>query len=315
MRPPWERRETAISSGLDPASLTERAARRRTGDAGLGREVAVPVYFLRPPGSTVSDPPQIGVLVRLAPGRAAAGLDRLVLPADFPRATRIWDAARDASGDPAAIRTREGWVRVGLGSTRTSELPAALVLRSADWTLLQAALALRARIGAGIDAGPQDAPVERVTARFLGRLDGLDGTSSAGLWGRLALEVVTVRRPERLADTRSLRWHASWGQGGFPAGSDGTAAGVAGPAMLLDLTQQQVTVEGRPFRVRTLPDWEREQAAHDLRLSPRLLMAWPVAPLSAVVAPFEDITPAPLADGPQDAVRRRPSRGGPQDAR
>ena len=311
MRPPWEGRETAISSGLDPASLTERAARRRTGDAGLGREVAVPVYVLRPPGSTVSEPPQIGVLVRLAAGRAATGLDRVMLPADFPSAARIWDAARDASGDPGAIRTREGWARVGLGSTRASELPAALVLRSSDWALLQAALAVRA----GIDPGPQDAPVERVAARFLGRLDGIDGTSSAGLWGRLALEVVTVRRPERLADTRSLRWHASWGQGGFPAGSDGTAAGVAGPEMVLDLTQQQVTVQGRPFRVRTLPDWEREQAAHDLRLSPRLLMAWPVDSLSTVVAYFEDITPAPLADGPQDAVRRRRTRGGPQDAR
>ena len=167
---------------------------------------------------------------------------------------------------------------------------------------------------AGIDPGPQDAPVERVAARFLGRLDGLDGTSSAGLWGRLALEVVTVRRPERLADTRSLRWHAWWGTG-HPAGSDGTAAGVAGPEMLLDLTQQQVTVQGRPFRVRTLPDWEREQAAHDLRLSPRLLMAWPVVSLSTVVAYFEDITPAPAGRRPPGRGSSPASRGGPQDAR
>ena len=271
----------------------------------------MPVYFLRPPGSTVSEPPQIGILVRLAAGRAAAGLDRVMLPADFPSATRIWDATHDASGHPGAVRTREGWARVGLGSASTSELPAALVLRSSDWALLQAALALRA----GTDRGPQDAPVERVTARFLGRLDGLDGSSSAGLWGRLALEVVRVRRPERLADTRSLRWHASWGQGGFSAGSDGTATGVGGSEMLLDLTQHQVTVQGRPFRVRTLTDWEREPAAHDLRLSPRLLMAWPVVSLSTVVAYFEDITPAPLSDEPQDAVRRPHTRGGPQDAR
>ena len=123
---------------------------------------------------------------------------------------------------------------------------------------------------------PQDAPVERVAARFLGRLDGLDGTSSAGLWGRLALEVVTVRRPERLADTRSLRWHASWGQWRVPRGVGRDRYRRRGTEMLLDLTQQQVTVHRRPFRVRTLPDWEREQAAHDLRLSPRRLMAWPV---------------------------------------
>ena len=44
-------------------------------------------------------------------------------------------------------------------------------------------------------------------------------------------------------------------------------------------------------------------------------MAWPVVPLSTVVAYFEDITPAPLAGGPQDAVRRPHTRGGPQDAR
>ena len=103
MRPPWEGRETAISSGLDPASLTERAARRRTGDAGLGREVVVPVYVLRPPGSTVSEPPQIGVLVRLAAGRAATGLDRVMLPADFPSATRIWGGSETV--EPGGRRT------------------------------------------------------------------------------------------------------------------------------------------------------------------------------------------------------------------
>ena len=144
---------------------------------------------------------------------------------------------------------------MGTGRPRHGQVVPSSLLRwscaGSDWALLQAALG-----GAGrCRPGPQDAPVERVAARFLGRLDGLDGTSSAGLWGRLALEVVTVRRPERYADTRSLRWHASWGQGGFGAGSDGTAAGVAGNEMLLDLTQQQVTVQRRPFRVRTLPDW------------------------------------------------------------
>jgi hypothetical protein len=310
VRTPWEHRETAIPSGLDPASLTERSARRRSGDAGLGREVAVPVYLLRPSGSAVWEVPQVGVLVRLSAG-GGIGVDRGVLPADFPNATRIWDAVHEMSADPRAIRTREGWTRVGLGAARASGLPAALVLRSSDWALLLAALTLRARTG----PGPQDAPVERVVARFLGRLDGLDGTPSSGLWGRLALEVVTVRRPERLADTRSLRWHASWGRGGFPAGSDGIAMGSAGHEMLLDLTQERVTVHGRPFRVRTLPDWEREQAAHDLRLSPRLLMAWPVVSVADVIAYFEDISPAPLADEPQDAVRRPHTRGGPQDAR
>jgi hypothetical protein len=311
VRIPWEERATAISSGLDPASLTERAARRRAGDAGLGREVAVPVYLLRLPGSAVWEPPQAGVPVRLSAGGGTA-VDRGMLPADFPNATLILDAVHEASGDPRAVRMREGWTRVGLGSVRQSGLPVALVLRDSDWALLRAALTLRARSA----SEPQDAPVERVAARFLGRLDGLDGTSSAGLWGRLALEVVTVRRPERLADTRSLRWHASWGRGGFAAGSDGTATGSAGHEMLLDLTQQQITVYGRPFRVRTLPDWEREQTAHDLRLSSRLLMAWPVVSLSTVLAYFEDISPAALAtERPQDAPSGPHDRRGPQDAR
>ena len=89
--------------------------------------------------------------------------------------------------------------------------------------------------------------------------------------------------------------------------------------MLLDLTQKRVTVHRRPFRVRTLPDWEREQAAYDLRLSPRRLMAWPVSPLADVLAFFDDISPAPLAERPlaerpQDARRRPHSGGGPQDA-
>jgi hypothetical protein len=318
MRVPWEQRETAVSSGFDPASLTERAARRRVGDAGLGREVAVPVYFLRPPRSTVSEPPQIGVLVRLSAGRAAADLNRVMLPADFPSASRIWDAARHASGHTGAVRTREGWVRVGLGSARASELPVALVLRSSDWALLQAALAVRART----DPGPQDAPVERVAARFLGRLDGLDGTASAGLWGRLALEVVQVRHPERLADSVGLRWRASWGLGGFAAASGGRADGIAGSQMVLDLGQQRIDVDGRVFRVRTLPDWEREQAARDLGMPPLKVLAWPVVPLSEVIAFFDGITPAPLtpltppvSERPQDATHRPRDRRDPQDRR
>jgi hypothetical protein len=248
------------------------------------------------------------VLVRLSAGGGVA-VDRGVLPADFPSAARIWEAVHQVSGDPLAIRAREAWTRVGLGSASASGLPAAVILRSSDWALLQAALTLRARSG----PEPQDAPVERVVGRFLGRLDGLDGTPSAGLWGRLALEVVRVRHPERLADTHGLRWHASWGLGGFAAGSGGRADGVAGSQMVLDLAQQRIGVESRVFRVRTLPDWEREQAAHDLGMSPLTLLAWPVVPLSHVVAYFDDITPAPLATAPpRDApYRPRDQRGSP----
>ena len=73
-----------------------------------------------------------------------------------------------------------------------------------------------------------------------------------------------MRHPERLADSVGLRWQASWGLGGFSAASGGRADGVAGNQMLLDLAQQRISVERRVFRVRTLPDWEREQAARDL---------------------------------------------------
>ena len=167
----------------------------------------MPVYFLRPPRSTVSEPPQIGVLVRLSAGRTAADLDRVMLPADFPSATRIWDAARHASGDPGAVRTREGWARVGLGSARASGSPPPWSCAGSDWALLQAALALRART----DPGPQDAPVERVAARFLGRLDGLDGTASGGSVGTAGPRGRAGAPPGTLADSVGLRWRASLG--------------------------------------------------------------------------------------------------------
>ena len=314
VRVPWEQRETAISSGFDPASLTERSARRRVGDAGLGRVIVVPVY-LRRSTPTEPDASHVGLLVRMHPG-GGLSVDGRLLPADGGGESRFWTAVRRATGDPEAIARRGGWTRVVVrlenGASRTF---GRLVLRDTDWTLMCAAFAAQDQSR----SQPQDAPVERVAARFLGRLDGLDGTSSADLWGRLALEVVTVRRPERLADTRSLRWHACWGRGGFSAGSDGMATGSAGHEMLLDLTQKRVTVHRRPFRVRTLPDWEREQAAYDLRLSPRRLMAWPVSSLADVLAFFDDISPAPLAERPlaerpQDARRRPHTGGGPQDA-
>lgn len=309
VRVPWEQRETAISSGLDPASLTERSARRRVGDAGLGRVVVVPVY-LRRSTATEPDVSQVGLLVRMRPG-GGLSVDGRALPAEVGGASRFWTAVRRAAGDPEAIARRGGWTRVVVRlDNGASRAFGSLVLRDTDWALMCAAFAAQDHSR----SEPQDAPVERVTARFLGRLDGLDGTPSADLWGRLALEVVTVRRPERLADTRSLRWHASWGRGGFSAGSDGMATGSAGHEMLLDLTQQRVTVHRRPFRVRTLPDWEREQAAHDLCLSPRRVMGWPVSSLAEVLAYFDDISPAPLAERPQDARRRPHTGGGPQDA-
>ena len=133
--------------------------------------------------------------------------------------------------------------------------------------------------------------------------------------GRLALEVVTVRHPERLADARSLRWHASWGAGGLSAGSGGRAKGFARHDVLLDLTQHRFRVHRLVFGVRTLPDWEREQAAHDLGLSPRRLLAWPVSSLADVLEPFHDIAPAPLPPGgPQDAPSSPRGGRGRQDA-
>ena len=308
---PWEQRETAVSSGLDPDSVTGRSARRRVGDAGLGRAVVVPMY-LRRRASAGMQLAALGVLVRLGPGGDIA-VNWGLLPTDLGSESRFWLAVHRAVTNPDAVTTREGWSRVLLGAG-PDEHPAvgSLVLRDSDCALLRAALALRYRDR----SDPQDEPVERVAARFLGRLDGLDGTAAADLWGRLALEVVTLRRPERLADSRSLRWHASWGPGGLSAGSGGRASGSAGHDLLLDLTQQRFRVKGRVFRVRTLPDWEREQAAHDLGLPPRRLLAWPISPLAAVLGLFDDIAPAPLRDeGPQDAPY--PPRGGrgPQDAR
>jgi hypothetical protein len=311
VRNPWEQRETAVSSGLDPDSVTGRSARRRVGDAGLGRAVVVPIY-LRRRASAGLQPRVMGVLVRLSPGGGIA-VNWGLLPTDLGNESAFWLAVHRAVSNRDAVTTREGWTRVLLNADPDGQ-PAvgSLVLRDTDWDLLRAALALRYHD----PSDPQDAPVERVAAWFLGRLDGLDGTAAADLWGRLALQVVTVRRPERLADSRSLRWHASWGAGGLSAGSGGRASGTAGHDVLLDLTQHQFRVDGRVFRVRTLPDWEREQAAHDLGLSPRGLLTWPVSPLAAVLRFFDDIAPAPLrTEGPQDAPCSSRTGRGPQDAR
>ena len=280
VRVPWEQRETAISSGFDPASLTERSARRRVGDAGLGRVIIVPVY-LRRSTPTEPDASQVGLLVRMHPG-GGLSVDGRLLPADGGGESRFWTAVRRSTGDPEAIARRG---RLDSRRRPARERCGSNVRQPGPSRTLTGSHVCRVR-----RARPESVRSRRTRRwsawqhRFLGRLDGLDGTSSADLWGRLALEVVTVRRPERLADTRSLRWHACWGRGGFSAGSDGMATGSAGHEMLLDLTQKQVTVHRRPFRVRTLPDWEREQAAHDLRLSPRRLMAWPVSSLPDVLS-------------------------------
>lgn len=308
---PWEQRETAVSSGLDPDSVTGRSARRRVGDAGLGRPVVVPIYLRRRPSAGLQSR-VLGVLVRLYPGGETA-VNWALLPSDLGDESAFWLAIHRAVSNPDAVTTRGGWARVLLSTDPDEHLAVgSVVLRDTDWGLLRAALTLRFRD----PSVPQDAPVERVAARFLGRLDGLYGTAAADLWGRLALEVVTVRRPERLADSRSLRWHASWGLGGLSAGSGGRASGSAGHDLLLELTQQRFRVHGRVFRVRTLPDWEREQAAHDLGLSPRRLLAWPVSPLTAVLGLFDDIAPAPLrTEGPQDSPYSPRIGRGPQDAR
>lgn len=307
---PWEQRETAVSSGLDPDSVTGRSARRRLGDAGLGRSVVVPIYLRRRPLAGAQSR-VLGVLVRLSPG-GAIGVNWGLLPTDLGDESAFWRAVHGAVSKPDAVATREGWARVLLSADPDAHLAVgSVVLRDTDWALLRAALTLRYRD----PSDPQDAPVERVAARFLGRLDGLDGTAAADLWGRLALEVVTIWRPERLADSKSLRWHASWGAGGLSAGSGGRASGFAGHDMLLDLTHQRFRLGGRDFRVRTLPDWEREQAAYDLGLSPRRVMAWPVSPLAAVLRLFDDIAPAPLpTEGPQDAPSSPRSGPSPRDA-
>jgi hypothetical protein len=305
---PWEQRATAVASGFDPYSLTPTSARRRMGDAGHGRVVVVPVYLSR---STSGEPSGVrGVLVHLAPGGVVT-LDPGAFPSDLGDQKSFWLDVHRASTDPRALAHRDAWVRITVETRRTPSAVVDLVLLESDWELLRSALAL----WRDARSGPQDAAAEHVLSRYLGRLDGEDRTPSAGLWGRLAFEVVTARVPGRLADTRSLRWQASWGAGGFPAGSGGRDEGCADSRMLLDLRHQRVVVRGRPFRVRTLPDWEREQAAHDLGMPPRRLLGWSVAPLATVLGHFDDIAPAPPpVAAARDAVHPPDAGSGPQDA-
>lgn len=305
--------------GFDPETVTARAARRRLTDAGLGRTVQVPVYVRRTP-LVAPPPPLAGLLLGLhIGGRIDVGSSPW--PPDLGRPGEWWRALHLAASVPDAVDTGDGWTRVLVGAVRGGGSRAAVVLRDGDWTLLREALALRLRP----PDEPQDAPAAGVLARFLGRLDGLEGTDAGELWGRLALEVVGLRRPGHLAEARSLRWHACWGRGGLGAGSGGRATGYGDASTLLELSQHRVRVEGRTFRVRTLPDWERERAARDLGMAPDRLIAWLCVPLADLLARFGDAAPAaPLpADAatpgsgrgapgrPQDAVRT----AGPQDAR
>ena len=107
---PWEQRETAVSSGLDPDSVTGRSARRRVGDAGLGRAVVVPIY-LRRRASAGLQPRVMGVLVRLSPGGGIA-VNWSLLPTDLGHESAFWVAVHRAVSNRDAVTTREGWTRV-----------------------------------------------------------------------------------------------------------------------------------------------------------------------------------------------------------
>jgi hypothetical protein len=306
----WERPETAISSGLSPFSLTEQSARRRTGDAGLGRAVVVPIYVRGSrPGRLQTHPN--GLLVTLSPG-GELSVDRDLFPPHLGSPSAFWPQVHRAAREPEGMVNRDGWAQVALaGRWPDGGEPWGLVLRAGDWALVQAALA----ITHGDPTQPQDAAVERVVARFLGRLDGLDGTAASGLWGRLALEVAGLRHPGRLADTMSLRWYASVWQAGLSSSSAERDSGSAGAEMLLDLRYEQIRVLNGLFRVRTLPDWERQPAARDLGLPARQVLAWPVVPLPAVLACFTDIAPGPLGGpgGPGGPGDPQDAPAGPQD--
>lgn len=307
----WERPETAIAAGLNAHSMTEPSARRRTGDAGLGRAIVVPMYVR---GSRPGRLPThaSGLLVTLAPG-GEVSVDRDLFPPQLGRPAEFWAQVFRAAGDPEAVVARDGWTQVDLGGLwPDGGEPWGLVLLSRDWALVQTALAM----AYGDTTQPQDAAVERVVARYLGRLDGVDGTRVSGMWGRLALEAAALRHPGRLADTMSLRWYASAWQAGLSSADAQRDGGSGGSEMLLDLRYAEIRVLGGLFRVRTLPDWEREAAARELGLPVRRVIAWPVVPLATVLACFDDIALAPLgrpdgprSGGPQDAA------GGPQDAR
>lgn len=283
----------------------------------------MPVFASREAGGDLA-PALVGLPVRLAPGRAVSVLP-LLYPSTLGGQRQLWAAVRRAAGSPQTVESQQGWTRVRVEGVPGPGDHASLVMRDDDWLLLRAALDDRLHD----PTAPQDAPVEQVLAHHLARLDGLDGTPGEGWWGRLALEVVSLRVPPRIADTVSLRWTACWGGAGFGAGSDGRATGSGDRQTLSDLGQQRFAVQGRVFRVRALPDWEREQAAHDLGLPVGPLLAWPVSPLPAIVRHFDDRVPALAPDRAWPALRpglERPQDGrvrdadawpspGPQDAR
>lgn len=269
----------------------------------------MPLYVRRTP-LVAPAPPLLGMLPTLSLG-GRIDLPVEGWPSDLGRQRDWWSAVDLAARTPDAVDSGDGWTRVLVAAVRGGGTRASVVLRDTDWGLLREAVALRARPA---DA-PQDEPAPTVLARFLGRLDGLEGTAAGDLWGRLALEVVSVRRPAHLADARSLRWHACWGRGGLGAGSGGRATGYGDSSTVLDLSLHQVRVEGRTFRVRTLPDWEREQAAHDLGMPADRLTAWPVVPLPDLLAVFADAPPATPFSAVVVPDRPRGARGGaPQDA-
>ena len=271
----------------------------------------MPVFARRDAGVGLA-PVLVGLPVRLAPGRAVSGLP-LLYPGTHGPQRQLWSAVRIAAGSPQTVESEQGWTRVLVAGVPSPGDQVSLVMRDDDWLLLRAAIDARAHDPAAL----QDAPVEQVLAHHLARLDGLDGTPGEGWWGRLALEVVSLRVPRRIADTVSLRWTACWGRAGFGAGSDGRTAGSGDRQTLSDLVQHRFALRGRAFRVRALPDWEREQAAHDLGLPVGRLLAWPVIPLPTLVQHFDDRVPAQAPDGAWPTpgpVLGRPQDGRPRDA-
>ncbi len=165
----------------------------------------MPVFASREAGGDLA-PALVGLPVRLAPGRAVSGLP-LLYPSTLGGQRQLWAAVRRAAGSPQTVESQQGWTRVRVEGVPGPGDHASLVMRDDDWLLLRAALDDRLHD----PTAPQDAPVEQVLAHHLARLDGLDGTPGEGWWGRLALEVVSLRVPPRIADTVSLRWTACWG--------------------------------------------------------------------------------------------------------
>lgn len=278
-------------------AVSARSATGRHDDAAAGRPVVLPIYWQDVPDLPGGDAapvaplggwPDRGGSPRGLTVVCAAGGGLQAGPGWPPSLGPFEDFWRGVPADSLS-RVDGAWTHAIASRVWPPSSRVRLTLRPSDAQIL--AECLRQRYAAGSAPRATSSDVE-VIARHLARIDGTRD------WGYLYLEARKGHSGGRLVETLSLAWRASWG-------TVGTAAyriGQGDRNLVSDLAEHRFEVDGTPFRVRELPEWDRVTALRALRLPGAGSFRWVLSPLSRVAAVFDDGGPTRETDGPQDAL-------------